>query len=172
MHRKIAVCLITLFLYGPNAWANDRILAAIPQASIVGQGVLSIAFWDIYEATLYATNGQWRDTQPAILSIEYFVTIDGADIADRSVKEIRKQGFTDEVQLAAWNSQMKNIFPNVVPGSILSATYFPYKETRFYSNGEPIGAIKGDMFGRLFFNIWLGENTSEPQLRQSLLGKS
>jgi hypothetical protein len=40
----------------------------------------------------------------------------------------------------------------------------------FYSNGEEIGSVDDSEFTTSFFNIWLGEKTSEPKFRKALLG--
>lgn len=165
------------FLHAINAFAAEEhavpaetVQASVPGAALVGRGVLSYAFWDVYEATLFAPDGVWNSNQPFALSIHYFRVIKGKDIADRSVQEIRQQGFTDEVTLAAWHAQMKAIFPDVKNGTVLTAVYAPGKHTAFYNGTTVIGAIKGDDFGNAFFGIWLAEKTSEPTLRRALLG--
>lgn len=164
-------------LYSPTSLAQEKdklmsevIKPAIPTAAMVGQGMLSYAFWDIYTATLYAPDGVWNAAKPFALSLEYYRSINSKDIADRSVQEMRKQGFSNEVTLAAWNAQMKTIFPNVKKGTQLTAIYQPAQETIFYNGITPIGVIKGDEFGQWFFAIWLAEKTSEPTLRRALLG--
>ena len=172
MRHKLAICLGLFLFFANSAYATEAILKTVPNASVVGRGVLTYVFWDIYKATLYAPQGRWDPAKPYALSIEYYREINGKDIADRSVQEMRKQGFVDEVKLATWNAQMKAIFPDVREGSILSAIYIPGKETAFYSGNTMIGAIKNDDFGRMFFSIWLGERTSEPDLRRALLGQS
>lgn len=171
LRNIIAVLLVMMSLPQPAVAASDVILAKLQNPKIVGEGVLTYAFWDVYKATLYAPDGQWDARKPFVLSIEYYRDIKGAAIADRSVQEIRRQGFSDEIILAAWHSQMKAIFPDVQNGTTLSAAYIPGKETIFYRNGKRISAIKGDAFASHFFAIWLGQNTSEPSLRQALLGR-
>lgn len=172
MQRRVLVLLGALLLCAQTAFGTEKILAAVPEASVVGRGVLSYAFWDVYKATLYAPDGKFDPREPFALSIEYFVSINGADIADRSTQEIRKQGFSDEAKLAAWNAQMKAIFPDVRDGTVLSAAYIPGKKTVFFSGDTMIGSIDGDDFGQRFFGIWLDEKTSEPKLRRALLGLS
>lgn len=172
MRRRFLIALTALIFYAQSALASETILASVPSASVVGRGVLSYAFWDVYEATLYAPKGRFDPEKPFALSIEYYHSINGKDIADRSVQEMRKQGFNDEIKLAAWNGQMKAIFPDVEDGTVLSAVYRPGNQTIFYNGNKAIGSIKGDDFGRLFFGIWLGERTSEPELRRALLGLS
>jgi hypothetical protein len=172
MHHRILLCASLFLFYTHSALATEAIFTAVPNAAVVGRGVLTYFFWDIYAATLYAPHGRWDPAKPYALSLEYYREIDGKDIADRSVQEMRKEGFADEVKLATWNAQLKTIFPDVKDGSILSAIYLPGKETVFYNDENAIGRIKGDDFGRYFFGIWLGEKTSAPDLRRALLGLS
>ncbi len=153
------------------AWqAQAEPLSAVPDAKPVGTARLSKLVWDVYDATLYAPDGQWSDAQPFALSLHYLMALDGQDIAERSVAEIRKQGFGDEVKLAAWYSQMKAIFPDVRKGSEITGIYQPDAPTAFYLGSESLGQIRDPEFGRWFFNIWLGDNTSEPDIRKQLLG--
>lgn len=161
---------INAFAAGEHAVPAETVQTSIPDAAVVGRGVLSYAFWDVYEATLFAPDGVWDPGKSFALSLEYFRVIKGKDIADRSVQEIRQQGFTDEVTLAAWHAQMKAIFPDVKKGTVLTAVYIPGKQTTFYDDATFIGVIKGDDFGKSFFGIWLAEKTSEPALRRALLG--
>ncbi len=170
MQLRLILCALILASTPKSIWASELIQKSIGNASIVGEGKLSVAFWDVYNATLHAPGGEWNSSRPFALSIKYFRDIRGKDIADRSVQEMRMQGFNDEVRLAAWNAQMKSIFPDVKNGSILSAIFIPGKQTTFYNGNQPIGVIKGDEFSRRFFDIWLSEKTSEPELRKQLLG--
>ncbi len=168
---KVLSVLMVLFLMGSSvATATVFIQQRLPQGERVGQGILSFAFWDVYQATLYAPKGQWDPKGPFALSLEYYREIKGSDIAQRSIEEIKKQGFNKTSELAAWEKQMQAIFPDVNKGSVLSAVYTPEQGTSFYDGETPIGTIAGDAFAERFFGIWLAETTSEPSLRQALLG--
>lgn len=172
MRHSLIAFLCFFIAFAQPARAAESVARLLPNAVVVGRGVLSYAFWDIYEAVLYAPKGRWTPSAPFALSLEYYYAIDGKSIADKSVQEMRKQGFTDEVKLAAWNVQMKSIFPDVKPGTVLSAIYMPGKETIFYRGNDVLGSIRGDAFAQAFFNIWLGEKSSAPELRRALLGES
>ncbi len=170
MWCKFYLYLIAFVSSISGSFATKAILTLVPNASVVGRGKLSYIFWDIYEATLYAPNGQWKSNKPFALLIKYYQGIDSNDIADITVQEIHKQGFTDEKKLAAWNAKMRAFLPNVEDGTVLSAVYLPGEQTTFYNGNQMIGVIKDNKFGQLFFGIWLGEKTSEPELRRALLG--
>lgn len=172
MLRNVLSAVILLLVTSQTTYAHEVIQYKIPDAKIVGQGVLSYAFWDVYKATLYAPRGEWDPSRPYALSIEYFRDIKGKDIADRSVQEIRRQGLIDKVRLSAWSEQMKLIFPNVHEGTVLSAIYIPGNETIFYHGHKKIGTIKDEDFGKHFFAIWLDKTASAPELRLLLLGQT
>lgn len=165
---KVILSLVAICFSTP-AFSKDAALQHIPRAEIVGEGTLSVAFWDIYHATLYAPNGTLHTDKSFALSIRYLLFINGEDIADRSIEEMQKQGFQNAEKMAVWNQQMKNIFPNVYDGAILTAVFIPGKETIFYYHNRQAGIIKDAEFTRIFSNIWLAENTSEPELRNKLL---
>jgi hypothetical protein len=168
--RYSLVFVLFLFGFSAPAISAEVIKRSIPNAQIVGEGRLTYAFWDVYDATLYAPSGALKQNKPFALSLRYMREIKGEDIADRSVQEIRKQGFSNEESLAIWHEQMKAIFPDVQDGTVLSAVFIPNQKTIFYHDNQPIGTIQDGEFTRLFSNIWLSEKTSEPELRKELLG--
>lgn len=170
MPPRLTLFFSFFLLCASPAPASDIALRLLPEAAVVGRGVMTYAFWDVYEATLYAPQGQWNPEQPYALSLIYYHAIDGSDIADRSVQEMRAQGFSDEVVLATWHAQMKDIFPNVKKGTVLTGIYTADEQTVFYEGVEKIGSIKDPNFGKHFFGIWLNDKTSEPKLRRALLG--
>lgn len=170
MHRLL-VGAILLFAMSTHGYGAEHINKYVKDAKVVGSGKLSYLLWDVYNATLYAPNGRWKRNKPFALSLSYLRAVTGKDIADRTVQEIRKLGFTNEVKLAAWYRQMKRIFPNVTKGSNLTGIYTPNSQTYFYRGKRQIGYIRDPEFGYWFFNIWLGKNTSQPDLKLKLTGR-
>lgn len=142
----------------------------IPEAKAVGEARLKIMFWKIYDAKLVASKGQWDADSPFALSLTYLRDFDGEDIASRSVDEMRDIGYEDEVELAKWYEQMRSVFPNVKEGENITGVLDEKKHTHFYYQGRLIGSIDDISFGQSFFDIWLHKNTSEPEMRQQLLG--
>jgi Chalcone isomerase-like len=167
------VLLLAAFLsFATPVMAGEAFTRILPQAKIVGSGKLTFAFWDIYEATLYAPRGILKPDITIALSLEYKRAFSGKDIASRSVEEMRGQGFSDEARLAVWQKEMERIFPDVSEGTVLSALFIPGGATTFYHDDQLIGAVMDTEFTRQFSAIWLGEKTSEPELRKKLLGLS
>lgn len=163
--RKYFMILISLIFIACNANAQ------IAGQKLVGEGELYYFLLHIYDAKLYSTDGTFSFEKPFSLKLEYKRKLYGEKIADRSNLEIRKLGFKDEIKLAAWHGQMKEIFPDVDNDISITGVYTPNNQTVFYKNDEKIGTIKDPEFGKWFFGIWLNEKTSEPDLRKSLLGQ-
>lgn len=162
--------LILLMILPSNVLGNPIAEKYVQDAQMVGSGRLNVYFFDVYDAYLYAPEGQWSIDRPYALRLKYLRNIKGKKIADESIDQIRSQGFTDEVKLATWHRQMIQIFPDVNTGSELVGVYIPGKETRFYDDNKIIGTIKDREFGQRFFGIWLSEDTKAPKLRESLIG--
>lgn len=153
-----------------QATVPSYVAAHVPQASRTGHGRMTYLMWDVYDATLYAPAGQFQPNQPYALSLTYLRDLDGRAIADRSVEEIRAQGFSNEITLAQWHSQMRGIFPDVTAGTTLTGVATRDGHTRFYRDGKLIGEIADRQFTESFFNIWLSPKTTAPNLRKALIG--
>lgn len=172
--RNIAQCFIFLmFIAAPCsvAYAIDDLGKYFKDPEVVGQGRLTYMFWDVYDATLYAPQGTWQEDDSFALKLSYRIKIDGVKIADRSVQEMRKQGFSNELKLAAWHGQMRKIFPDVSRGTRLTGIVNDQGETVFYHDNKGVGRITDPEFARAFFGIWLHEHTTRPKLRRQLLGQ-
>ncbi len=150
---------------------NPDITKYVSDAEKVGEGRLKYMFWDVYDAALYAPGGDLNEGEPLALKISYLRDIPGEKIAKRSAEEMRGLGVTDEVKLAGWFSQMKDIFPDVREGVIITGIKTNSGETIFYRNDKQIGRINDAEFTKYFFDIWLDPNTSSPDLRRKLVGR-
>lgn len=166
----IYTCLIPV--HAAQANMDAYMPKKVGKADLVGQGLYSFMFWDLYIARLYAPDGELHKNKAFALELEYLRNLSGRKIADKSIEEIRKQGFNDEVRLADWHNQIQAIFPDVENGDILTGVSSPMGETIFYQNGTEIGRVKDPEFTKCFFDIWLSDKTSAPELRMSLLGAS
>lgn len=176
MHR-FSSAILTAFLVaaflspGPAAASPDIAKRYIADARKIGDGVLSYLFWDVYRATLYAPAAGWREDAPFVLSLAYLRDLKGADIAERTIDEIRKQGFADAAKLSDWSARLTKLFPDVADGVSLTAVRDARGRTVFYRGDVQIGSVDDADFTTRFFDIWLGVKTSEPKLRRALLGR-
>ncbi len=146
--------------------------AQLPQAALSGQATLRFLGFEIYRASLWVLPG-FADASYAqnrfALELRYLHNFQGADIAKRSIVEMRRQDVFDAKLAPQWEQQMRALFPNVKAGDRITGVHLPGIGAEFYGNGKLLGEVRDPLFARLFFGIWLAPQTSEPALRQALL---
>jgi hypothetical protein len=151
----------------------SELAPALPGARLQGEGRLSFFGLPVYEARLWApapvTADRWAE-EPLALELVYERTLRGRKIAERSLEEMRRQVEIPAARAQRWLGEMSSLFPDVGDGDRLTGVYLPARSVRFFHNGRPLGEIPDALFARLFFGIWLSAQTSEPALRDRLLG--
>ena len=163
---KLLFIVLWLTTTAPVATAEG-----IPESHrLVGAGRFSVSFWDIYNIQLWAPDGRYRPDQPFALELQYLRSVDRETIAETSVEEIQQQANFEPQVLADWQMQLIQIFPDIQKGDQLIGLYDPRMPSQFFLNGKLIGVIDDADLSRHFFDIWLSEETSKPQLRLQLLG--
>jgi hypothetical protein len=135
-----------------------------------GEAVMRFFGLKVYDIRLWTPDRPHRDDEVFALELIYDLGLKGAEIAKRSAEEMRKIGYTDETKLKRWTEVMTKVFPDVKQGDTLVGVSVPGKEARFYSREKFIAAVPDPEFAKAFFGIWLSEKTSEPRLRERLLG--
>ncbi|SHM28531.1 chalcone isomerase family protein [Roseibium suaedae] len=143
---------------------------SVPAASLVGEGQMTFLGFAIFDAELYAPQGQYKPSAPFALKLTYLRSFKGTAIAAETAKQMRRQGMKDVAKLEVWTDQMNRIFPNVSKGQSLTGVRDRAGNTVFYSGSKAIGTIKDPEFTKRFFAIWLGQNTQNPDLRNRLVG--
>lgn len=168
--RYIFSLLIAVLALNPAWGLPEPVSRLMDNPEEVGSTRFSVLFWDVYDISLYAEEGEFNPERPFALRLTYLRDLKGELIAERSAEEMRHQG-VNEVKLAEWFAQMRSIFPDVEPGTELVGVFSPDSPTRFYSGPEVIGEVLDPAFGVLFSRIWLGERTRQPAMRNKLLGR-
>lgn len=156
-----------------SAEARAEIQDSLPQGRLIGQGRLSVWGFQVYDARLWAGadfGAAAYASQPLTLELAYLRAFDAAEVAKRSLQEMRRSAAISEAQAGQWTNEMLRVIPNVRQGDRLTGVHRPGVGAAFWVNGRASGEIRDAEFARLFFGIWLSPNTSEPQLRQALLG--
>ena len=137
-----------------------------------GQGQMRFFGLLIYDIRLWTRDkleaANWN-TQPIALELEYARSLSGAEIAKRSLVEMRRQAEITAAQAKNWLTEMEAAFPDVKSGDRISGIHAPASSTDFYVNGRLQRRIADAEFSRLFFGIWLSPQSSEQGLRNKLL---
>ncbi len=175
--RRAALLLAALPLAAAASRAPQalppEVAAALPDAQLLGQAQLRYLGLHVYDIRLWGAPGATlRDPQSATLALEleYARALDGQAIAERSLKEMQGLTRIDAAQGERWLQQMRQIFPDVKKGDRITGVQHPGEAARFFVNGQPRGEVRDAEFTRLFFGIWLSPRTSQPRLREALLG--
>lgn len=170
--RCLLMLLIISFSFNtPLSWSDTQLInTQINNAQLVGQSRMKFLIWKIYDIELYASNGIWQAEDSFALSLKYLRNFKGKDIANRSIVEIRKQGFKKEDRLNAWFDEISAIIPDVKKNDRLTAIATASGTTLFCQNETIIGKVEDPEFTKQFFNIWLSQKTSAPKTRKNLLG--
>lgn len=146
--------------------------SVLPAAVPAGSGRLTYWGLAVYDASLWVAPG-FRQEAPGshafALELHYLRAFSAADIARRSIDEMRRAGSFSAQQARRWAEALRHAFPDVKKGDRILGVHHPGVGARFYFNGSPSGEIADPPFARLFFAIWLGPATSEPALRAALL---
>jgi hypothetical protein len=159
---------------GASTTLPAELAAELPGARLQGSGRLRFFGLHVYDARLWtgerrAAAGDWAAT-PLALEIEYARRLVGAQIAERSLEEMRRQGAIAEADAARWLAEMKQLFPDVAAGDRITGVKVPGIAARFFVNGRFRGEVRDAEFTRRFFGIWLARESSQPALRDALLG--
>ncbi len=179
LSHAVISCALMMALHCPLAVAQDMVLPEVVakdtrSLALQGQGVMRFFGLKVYDIRLWtqqrARTADELSQQQFALELVYDLALKGRDIAERSVKEMRAQGWRDEAKLKRWGDDMARIFPDIRQGDTLIGVSVPGKEARFYARDKLIAVIVDPEFSRAFFDIWLSTKTSEPGLRKKLLG--
>lgn len=125
-----------------------------------------------YDIALYSPDGAYDAEKVFALELVYQTDIEGKDIAEKSIEEMKGIQALDEEKSAEWLKKMEALFPNVKDGTSLVGVNLPGKGAVFFKDRAKIGEINDPEFAKAFFGIWLSPKTSEPKLRRKLLANN
>jgi hypothetical protein len=151
-----------------------EVAAEVPGARQQGGDLFRYFGFRVYDIRLWvgerAVDQTWDD-RPLALALTYQRKLVGAQIAERSLKEMQGLATVSAADAERWLLAMKRLFPDVAEGDRLTGVLRPGQGARFFLNGQLRGDVDEPEFARLFFGIWLAPGSSEPALRNALLGR-
>lgn len=172
MKYQTPKCRILWFLIILCTSVTSGVSMADPLTGLkqVGKAKLKVLFWDVYNSSLYSQTGEYQEsTFPQALKIDYLRDIDAQDLIERTQDEWQKLGIKQE-SFKQWLPLLTNIFPNIKKGDTLLLNVSEDLQSEFFFNGQTIGKITDQNFGKSFLRIWLDENSSYPKVRNKLIG--
>lgn len=165
----ISMCAVAFAAHAASTFPDEINVRDVAMKK-VGQGTLSYLLVDPYDAAFWSADGTANLNQPHAIEIQYHMSFSSNDLAERSVEEMNRiKDFPANLD-TTWQQEMQRVFPNVKDGDRIRAVAWPDKKVVFFYNGKPTGEVTEPEFTRAFTAIWVGEKTSEPELRAKLLG--
>jgi len=169
-----------LFVAVPHAQTGTLNMPALPESATagmpslkaIGGGLLRIFGFRIYNAYLWTPGGASFDhRKPFVLDIHYLRDFTAKQLAERSIDEMRDQGVGHDGVYRKWIAEMQRVFADVKEGDRLTGVATAARTAKFFYNGSFRGEIADADFTDAFFGIWLSEKSSQPRMRNQLLGK-
>ncbi len=155
----------------------------------LGEGDMKIMFWNIYKAEFYSKTGNYDPhIYPQALKLTYKRDIDKSDFIEATSDQwnkLRKQNKATPItteQENDWLQKLSTVFPNINNKDTILLVVDKNQNSHFYlqrSMSDPssaglsykeLGTITDTEFGPYFLSIWLSKHTSEPKLRNKLIG--
>lgn len=150
-------------------------LSVLPRARLIGQARLTVWGFDIYDARLWASapfSAASFAASALALELNYLRNFQAVDIAERSLKEMRRSQPVSDAQAARWTAELLRVIPDVRKGDRITAVHRPGLGMAFWVNGRASGEVLDADFAQRFFGIWLSPDTSDPRMREALLAGS
>ncbi|TAL28274.1 MAG: hypothetical protein EPN97_14975 [Alphaproteobacteria bacterium] len=178
MKNIFVVCAFLFAFAAPALAADGKGLAMTKPAEVgdyiqadapYGQGTLRKLFMKVYETSLWTDAKTWSMKEPFALCIRYNMNFKDKDLVKRTFEEMGRSGLVTQADRETFGPQLTALFHDVHPGDVITAVFLPGRGAVFYYNGKPRGKLEDIAFAKRFFNIWLGPDTSEPDLRDRLL---
>jgi hypothetical protein len=158
-----------------NQTTDSKVTEHFPTLIAVGRGELTWFGLSIYHASLWTATGEYqsvKDSLPIALTITYNKNIKSDALAKRTVKEWKSLGLFDDQWRKYWGQRLRQIWPNVAPGDSITTLVTANRKTRFYHNDKLLSDLADPTFGTALLSIWLDDETSEPDLREKLIGQA
>ncbi len=155
---------------------DDQYGAAGVKLTVRGYAILNYMFViRAYAGALYlppaVPSSRALSDTPRILELHYFNAISAEDFRASTTEMIRRNATPETFNgIRREIDAMNALYRNVSPGDRYRAEYIPGKGTTLYLKGKALGTVRGEVFSKAFFSIWIGSNPIDRSFRDRLLG--
>ena len=152
-----------------NSFSNEWWDTNISSPYLIGEGVLKVFVWDIYTLRLFSETKKFNSSHPLVLEFEYLRDTSKKSVIKASIKELKKLNIPKN-KLLIWEKYLNNTISDMTKGEKAALYWEPGSQITFYVKERLKRIIKDKEFADAYINIWLGENTSRPILRDKIIG--
>ena len=162
--------LLIILLSLNTSFASEMQKEAFSSPTIIGEGTLKVFFMEIYDLRLIADSPTFSWQNKFKLDFIYTRNLKKDSVIKSSIKELRRQSSVSESDIESWQGYLEQSIRPVQEGTHATVLWEPEGQITFhYENSDPT-TIEDEDFARAFLNIWLGEETSQPELQSEILG--
>ena len=161
-----------IILVSSISWTSQAQQEGFQSPKLIGEGTLKVLMWEVYDLRLLTDGTPFSWKNKFMLEFDYSRELKKESVIDASLKEFKLQPNVSDNDIKAWKVYLEQVIQSVQKGTKASVMWVPEGQIVFdYEGSKPI-TIENDKFARSFLNIWLGEKTSRPKLRNQLLNNS
>ena len=173
MSKSLKIFAHTIFFtlfFSTYAYSEIWWDSKMPESYLIGEGKLKVYFWDVYTLKLFSSSKTIKKTNDLVLEFQYLRDVSKKSVIDASIKELKKSTNFGEYKLALWKQYLDKSIRDMLSGEKAALHLSMDKRITFFIQDESAITFQDKEFGNAYMNIWLGENTSKPELRKKLLG--
>ena len=167
--KTSALLFLGLLAASPALAAPAEIASVIHAATPYGAGKYSVLFITAYDAELWSDARPWSMNAPFALTLRYHMGFSSDYLVNRMLREMKGVNpALSDADIARYKKAMA-FFAPASSGDEMTMLYEPGQPVKFFKNGAPTGEVSEPGFAQDFFGVWLSPNSSDPDLRKSLL---
>ena len=136
---------------------------------LIGKATYKFLLLDIYDAKLISETEQYPSEKFALI-LEYNRDFTKESVVKETIKQLKIQKKYSDNELVELKQFLDKIFRPIKKNDHFIAMKLKDKGI-FYFKDEKVLETKDIGFLNLFFNIWLREDSEDPNFTKSLLGK-
>ena len=167
--KKLFALVILVFSI---SWTSQAQQEGFQSPKLIGEGTLKVLMWQVYDLRLYTDGTPFSWNNKFMLEFDYSRELKKESVIGASLKEFKLQPNVTDKDIKAWEVYLEQVIQSVQKGTKASVMWVPDGQIIFHYEGSKPTTIKNEKFARAFLNIWLGEKTSRPKLRNKLLNNS
>ena len=164
--------LALLILIPTLSWTSEVEHESFQSPRLIGEGTLKVLMWQVYDLRLYTDGTPFSWNNKFMLEFDYSRELKKESVIDASLKEFKLQPNVTDKDIKAWEVYLEQVIQPVQKGNKATVQWVPEGQIIFHYEGSKPITIENNKFARSFLNIWLGEKTSRPKLRNQLLNNS
>ena len=137
---------------------------------LIGEGVLKVFIWDIYELRLFSKKNIYDRNDIFVLEFEYLRDTSKASVLNASIIELKKLNLS-KTKLEKWEKYLEKSIKDMKAGEKAALLFRPNLGITFYASDRFNITIDNVEFANSYIDIWLGENAARPKLRKQITGQ-